>query len=128
MGTALDRARAAARKAQESLYEGVCDIVERQSYKDEHGATSFHEVTVYQEVPCRVSFGGLGNVNAASSGTVSEIEQVIKLFINPDITIKAGSKIIVTQNGETLEYHNSNVPMKYPTHQEIILDYFKRWA
>ena len=129
MGTALDRARAAARRAQESLYEGLCNIVEYQQYKKENGATSFREVTVYSDVPCRVSFGNMGNVSAAqSTGVAVAIEQTIKLFINPDITIKAGSKIIVTQNGETVDYHNANPPMKYATHQEIILDYFKRWA
>lgn len=129
MGTALDRARAAMRAELEKLYEGRCDIVEYQSYKKENGATSFHEVTVFSDVPCRVSFGNLGNTNAATStGVAVAIEQTIKLFINPDITIKAGSKIIVTQNGETAEYKNANPPMRYSTHQEIILDYFKRWA
>lgn len=109
--------------------KGVCDIVEYQSYKKENGASAFREVTVYSDVPCRVSFGNMGNVNAAqSTGVAVAIEQTIKLFINPDITIKAGSKIIVTQNGETVDYHNANPPMKYATHQEIILDYFKRWA
>lgn len=107
MPTAIEKARAAARREQEKLYEGICDIVEYQSYKDGK-ATSFREVTVYEAVPCRVSFGNLGNVNAASNnGVAVAIEQTIKLFINPDITIKAGSKIVVTQYGETVEYKNS---------------------
>ena len=128
MPTALERARAAMRAELEKLYEGVCDIIEYQSYK-EGSATRFREVTVYESVPCRVSFGNLGNTNAASStGVAVAIEQTIKLFINPDITIKAGSKIVVTQNGETAEYKNANPPMRYSTHQEIILEYFKRWA
>ena len=93
MSTALERARAAARRAQESLYEGVCDIIEYQKYTKPNGATASHEVTVYEAVPCRVSYGYLGNRNAANGDWVAvAIEQTIKLFINPDITIKAGSK------------------------------------
>lgn len=48
--------------------------------------------------------------------------------IPPDVVIKAGSKIIVTQHGRTTEYSNSGVPAVYPTHQEIMLTLFNGWA
>lgn len=51
-----------------------------------------------------------------------------KLFISPDVAIKAGSKIIVTQHGRTTEYSNSGVPAVYPTHQEIMLTLFNGGA
>ena len=51
----------------------------------------------------------------------------MKLFISPDVLIKAGSKIIVTQHGRTTEYSNSGVPAVYPTHQEIMLTLFEGW-
>ena len=54
--------------------------------------------------------------------------QATKLFISPDITIKPGSKITVTQTGVTTEYTGSGVPAVYPTHQEIMLELFESWA
>ena len=55
-------------------------------------------------------------------------KQTIKLYIYPDINIKNGSKIIVTQNGKKQEYKNSGEPARYETHQEIMLELFKGWA
>lgn len=64
----------------------------------------------------------------AHSIKVYTVSQSVKLFISPDIVIKAGSKIIVTQHGRTTEYSNSGVPAVYPTHQEIMLTLFEGWA
>ncbi|HBG5847838.1 TPA: hypothetical protein OUL20_003776, partial [Clostridioides difficile] len=59
-------------------------------------------------------------------GKVAKLEQKIKLFISPDIEIKAGSKLIITnQNNITKEYIRSGEPAIYPNHQEIILELFK---
>ncbi|HBG1494195.1 TPA: hypothetical protein KPH48_002465, partial [Clostridioides difficile] len=45
----------------------------------------------------------------------------IKLFISPDIEIKAGSKLIINDK----EYVRSGESAIYPNHQEIILELFK---
>ena len=45
----------------------------------------------------------------------------IKLFLSPDIIVKAGSNITVTQAGKTTEYIASGIPAIYDTHQEIML-------
>ncbi len=50
------------------------------------------------------------------------ISQTIKLFINPDVVIAPGSKITVTQSGETEVFKASGKPAKYDTHQEVILE------
>lgn len=81
--------------------------------------------TVLEDQPCKLSFETLTSSNGDPVATVS---QSVKLFISPDVVIKAGSKIIVTQHGRTTEYSNSGVPAVYPTHQEIMLTLFNGWA
>jgi len=55
----------------------------------------------------------------------SEVSNTIKyepvLFINPDIKIKPGSIIEVTQYGATRKFIRSGEPFIYETHQEIVL-------
>lgn len=123
--TALQRARQAARKALESTYEGRAAVVEYLKIKDEYGLTSFQEVTVLEDQPCKLSFETL---TSNSGDPVATISQGVKLFLSPDVEIKAGSKIIVTQNGRTTEYSNSGVPAVYSTHQEIMLTLFENWG
>lgn len=116
-----------ARKAIESQYIGVCDIIEY--VKQVNAETKINEraeKVVLKKQPCRVSFSKLSNTK--ESDTRDAANQEIKLFISPDIVIKQGSKIIVTQEGRTIEYSNSGLPAIYHTHQEIVLILFKGWA
>ena len=96
-----------------------------QKVKDEWGMTNFQEVTVLEDQPCKLSFETL---TSSTGDPVATVSQSVKLFISPDVVIKAGSKIIVTQHGRTTEYSNSGVPAVYPTHQEIMLTLFEGWA
>ena len=68
--------------------------------------------------------------DAAAAQTVSaaQVSQTVKLFIAPDIQIKAGSKITVTQAGVTAMYTHSGKATVYDTHQEILLDLFEKFA
>ncbi|HBF5228480.1 TPA: hypothetical protein KSJ92_004019, partial [Clostridioides difficile] len=52
---------------------------------------------------------------------LAKLEQTIKLFISPDIEIKAGSKLIINDK----EYVRSGESAIYSNHQEIILELFK---
>ncbi|MGO0854089.1 hypothetical protein ACTPDQ_21135, partial [Clostridioides difficile] len=66
------------------------------------------------------------NITSATDGKVAKLVQTIKLFISPNINIKAGSKLIITtQNNITKEYIRSGESAIYPNHQEIILELFK---
>ncbi|ENY8920593.1 hypothetical protein ACF133_003995, partial [Clostridioides difficile] len=58
------------------------------------------------------------NIVSATEGKVAKLEQTIKLFISPDIEIKAGSKLIINDK----EYVRSGESAIYPNHQEIILE------
>lgn len=60
--------------------------------------------------------------------SVAKTSQIIKLFMSPEIEIKPGAKITVTQAGVTETYECSGTPAVYETHQEIILKLAERYA
>ena len=123
----IKAAQKAARKAIESLYDGVCSVIEYQEVADRKSKLISHtEATIFENQPCRLSFTSSRTANQTE--TAAEISQNIKLFIAPELNIKAGSKIIVTQNDVTAEYSASGCPAVYATHQEISLTLFKEWA
>ena len=116
----------AQRKALERLWKDRCTVYHRVKVKDPISKlTDSKEMPLLQDQPCKLSFETLTSSPGDPVGTVS---QSVKLFISPDVVIKAGSKIIVTQHGRTTEYSNSGVPAVYPTHQEIMLTLFEGWA
>lgn len=115
------------RKAIESRYKGLCDILEKRKVKDEvTKATVLKDIVVLSNQPCRLSYSSSGTAN--QTDTVSNIEQTIKLFIAPEIKIAPGSKLRITQNGVTTDYISSGVPALYETHQEISLELEKENA
>lgn len=115
------------RKAVESLYNGTCTIIEKTKVRKENGSTGFAEVVVLENQPCRLSFSTINSTNPTETGA-SSVSQAVKLFIAPEIKVKPGSKVTVSQNGVTTEYKNSGEPAYYMTHQEIILELFKGWS
>lgn len=116
-----------ARKAIESRYKGLCDILEKRKVKDEvTKAAVLKDIAVLSNQPCRLSYSSSGTAN--QTDTVSNIEQTIKLFIAPEIKIAPGSKLRITQNGVTTDYISSGVPALYETHQEISLELEKENA
>ena len=94
------------RKAIEMLYRDKCTIVEYQPIKDPvTKRTNNKEVIVLENQPCKLSYK---NIVSATEGKLSKLEQTIKLFISQDISVKAGSKLIITnQNNITKEYIRS---------------------
>ena len=116
-----------ARKAIEYLYNGICTITEHQKKKRENGSIGFEDIIVHENIPCRLSFKTVTNANQTETGA-SKVIQIIKLFLAPEIQVKPGSKLTVTQNGVTNDYCSSGQPAFYVTHQEIVLELFKEWA
>ncbi|HGM1244473.1 TPA: hypothetical protein ACKOLO_003350 [Clostridioides difficile] len=115
------------RKAIEMLYRDKCTIVEYQPIKDPiTKRTNNKEIVVLENQSCKLSYK---NIVSATDGKVAKLEQTIKLFISPNINIKAGSKLIITtQNNITREYARSGESAIYPNHQEIILELLKNKA
>ncbi len=126
MVNAMETARIAAKKAIESTYEGICTVVEHRKVQKANKSIGFEEVVTLENQPCRLSYKTI--TNAGENDVASSVFQIIQVFLNPEINIKAGSKLIITQNGITTEYKSSSEPAFYNTHQEIILELFKEWA
>ncbi len=102
------------------LYTGSCDVIEKVELKKDSGATGFSEMVVAENVPCRVSYSS--KTSAKNSDGAYQTTQTTKLFIAPDVDIKIGSKIVVTQNGVITEYGASGEKSTYSGHQEIVLN------
>ncbi len=108
----------------ESLYGGRCDIYE---YQPENGIIdSSKEVKVKSDVPCRLSYKSI--LSSVQSETVDIVSQEIKLFLSPDIEVKEGSKVVVTQNCKTETYYCSGTAAVYNSHQEIELKLERGYA
>ena len=127
VGNMVKAATKAARKAIESTYGGVLTVTEHRKVTDENTKlTNYQDIVVVEDQPCHLSFETLNS--AVQSESAAAITQTIKLFVSPDIPMKAGSKITVTQAGVTADYTCSGIPAVYETHQEIILELFERWT
>lgn len=114
------------RAAIESLYDGKCTVTVRQEYTKDNGSTGFRDEIILEDEPCRLSFSTTSSTNEGE--VAASVSQVTELFIGPDVDIPPGSKITVTQNGETVDYSKSGVKAKYDTHQQIVLQLWKRWS
>lgn len=108
------------RKAIESQYIGVCSIYNYSVADNGHGVDRPVKIKVAENIKCRLSYKSKkkGDGNSMYTG----VEQEIKLFMAPDITVPPGSAIEVTQHGRTEEYKSSGKAAVYSNHQEIILE------
>ena len=112
-----------AKKAIQSLWTGVCNIFGFKDVEDKYGATTHAEVTLFENLPCRLSFKNISQTSQMESFAVSS--QVVKLFIAPEVYVPPGSVIEVTQNGITRKYKHSGISAVYTNHQEIVLEAYK---
>lgn len=123
----IRKAREMHRQAIESTYDGVCTVTERRKNVNPTTHLTGHvEEVVWKDRPCKLIFKTLKA--AQQTETAANVTQVIKLLLAPEITVRAGSKITVTQDGVTTDYTGSGIPAVYATHQEIMLELFERWA
>ncbi|HJF36937.1 MAG TPA: hypothetical protein K8U79_13045 [Clostridium perfringens] len=114
------------RRAKELMYIGLCTVIEYRKVKKENKSTGFEEVTVLENIPCKLSFKNISSNIETDKASV--INQSISLILAPEVKINPGSKIIVTQNKIITIYKNSGESAVYSTHQEIILELFKGWS
>lgn len=116
-----------ARSAVESLYFDTATIIEyREVFNPEDGSTGVEEVVLCENQPCKVSHTSARQ--AYDGAAADSIRLISKLFISPDLEVRAGSKIIVTRNGASTVYKNSGEPARYYNHQEITIETWEREA
>ena len=106
------------------LWKGRATIYEYQAITDpETYQTTSGLVPVVEEEPCRLSYNNEQATDIQSGAAV--VSQSITLFIRPDLVIKPGSVIEVTQNGVTEKYKGSGQPAVYSQHQQITLQLYE---
>lgn len=124
---AIRQAQKAHRASIEATYDGVCSIYEKQSVKDpDTKITKQTDVLVQQNTPCHLSYSSAPP--ASGSETATAVAQIIKLFLAPELIIKPGSRIDVTQRGRKESYCQSGHAAVFASHQEILLELFERRA
>ena len=88
------------RRAIESQYTGTCTVTEHQKIKKGNGSTGFTDSVVLENEPCRLSFATSKSAN--SDEVAVSVTQSVKVFLSPDIVVKPGSKMTITQNGRAM--------------------------
>lgn len=117
---ALQKIKIQAKSQWEQLYEGICTVYSyQQKYNPTKHCTTVDKVVTAENVPCRCSLASA--VKANQSDSVALVSQEITLYLAPDVEVKAGSEIIVTQAGWTTRFKASGQPRVYTSHQEISL-------
>lgn len=107
-----------------SLWHGRATISEYKEVIDPNTFQTKHTlVPVVTDEPCRLSHGRETTVDIASGAPY--ITQTIVLFIRPDLVIKEGSVIEITQNSLTNKYKRASKPAVYTNHQEIALELYE---
>ena len=109
------------------LWDGLCDVyVLETAVNKENGRDESTEIQKIHGEPCRLSFSSVSSTTEKDGAPL--IQQAVKLFVSKEVEIPAGSKIVVTQEGQTNAYAQSGEAAFYSTHQEIMLVPFKEYA
>lgn len=109
----------------ERLYTGTMTVVEHTPVTKTNHSTGFTDTQVLTDQPCRLSFS---SSPSATDQDPAKVAQSVKVFYSPTVTVQAGSKVTVTQNGVTSVYKSSGIEAVYDTHKEINLEIFDGWA
>lgn len=100
----------------EKLYDSKLSIIEKVE-KKVNGITKFVDSVVASDVPCRISTKSA--INPVNQTENAKQTFVLALYVAPDVVIKAGSKLEVTNiHGETVEYRRTGEGIgSYNTHK-----------
>ena len=109
--------------AVEGMYCDSCTVYEYCNVINDNKSTSLKEMAVLKDYPCKLSYET--EANTSQSETADYKKQVIKLFIAPELNIKAGSRIDVKHMDRVLMFKCSGEPLIYPSHQEVMLTVYE---
>ncbi|NFC96121.1 hypothetical protein FDB33_11090 [Clostridium botulinum] len=119
----IEKARKQAKKAIESLYDCTCNIYRYEKYKDsvtKETKTGINPIPKHEKQSCKVSKQSLSKNN--QTDTTNNINYELKLFIAPEVEIKQGDEIEVTNALDVKAKYKAGEGFFYYTHQEVILN------
>lgn len=110
----------------EKLFNDTCTVtVLEQSENEETGRVENMETIIFSNIPCH--FISYGNYNYVENEDVPSVSMKGMLLIDKNIQVPYGSKIIITQNGDTNEFAYAGMQSVYSCHREIPVASFERW-
>lgn len=115
------------KKALQTLWNDSCTVyVQAKTQNPNNKRTEFVETVLFENQPCKLSFESLNS--ASENGNVSTITQSAKLFLDNELSVPSGSKIVVKRAENTFAFKKSGEPGIFTYHQEIPLVLFDGWA
>ena len=116
----------AIRSAMRSMWTDICTVYEYHPVLNDNKTTTHEEIPVIINEPCRLSFSKL--VQANQTDTAAATPQIVKLFLDENLKIKAGCKIVVKRSDNEFIYGYSGEAGIFDDHQEIVLIPWEGWA
>lgn len=108
------------------LWDDTCSIyVYEKTTNESTKRTEFGETMIYQDIPCKLSFEALNTVNQVFHA--DDKSQNVKLFLDNELEIPTGSKVVVMRGENSFTYKVGSIGM-FCSHQELRLTTFDRWA
>jgi len=115
-----------AKAALRRMWKDTYTVYEYQPILQENKSTVHEKVAIISDEPCKLSFSSLKQVN--QTDTAAKTPQIVKLFLDETLEIKAGSKIVVKRRNQLFEYGYSGEAGIFDHHQEIVLIPWEGWA
>ena len=120
----LQKAKMVVKNSLSKLHTSKCKVIVRRSVKDPvRKIREYKEETVYEELPCRLSFS---SSNLDDKGKTTSMNNKMTLFVDSSVFIPEASKILLNQNNVDFILINSKVKT-YDTHNEYEVTEFKGW-
>lgn len=94
-----------------------CDIERVEKYKDGN-FTRERLVTVYNDIPCAVSYGA--GSNQGTGEEYQPIDDSEVLYTRPEVVVKAGDTVIAKIYGEIVKFEAGDGRV-YPSHRQTHL-------
>jgi len=116
----------AIRSAMRSMWNDTCTVYEYQPVLHPNKTTTHEETTIISDEPCRLSFTKL--LSASQTETAAQTPQIVKLFLDENLEIKTGCKIVVVRRDKEFVFGYSGEAGIFDHHQEISLIPWEGWA
>ena len=116
----------AIRAAMRGMWTDICTVYEYHAVLKDNKTTVHEEVPIITNEPCRLSFTKL--LHANQTETAAKTSQIVKLFIDEELKIKAGCKIVVKRRNTEFIFGYSGEAGIYDDHQEIVLIPWEGWV
>lgn len=81
--------------------------------------SDYEEITVYEDIPCKLSQYGK-DMLISSDGMAPVISENLRMTCDPSYDIQPNDYVVVTHQGQEFKL-NASKSFCYPTHQEISL-------